>query len=308
MINTVLRILIDNKNQFISGKTIGDSLNISRMAVNKHISKLKEQGYNITSITNKGYCLLDDIDLLDKDEITSLLNNDHKVLVLESIDSTNNYLKQNKEHDVVIANVQTSGRGRQDRKFFSPKNSGIYMSINVKPNCSIDKSLSITALTSIAIYQAIKNLYNLDLQIKWVNDLILNSLKVGGILCEAEVELNKLTLTQMVIGIGLNISKQEFPNELKDIATSIENNTNKSVNRNKIIAEIINCFDELFYNNKPYFDLYKKQSNTINKQITVYQSNTSYQAKAIDIDENGCLIVQKDNEIIKLSSGEISIR
>ena len=132
--------------------------------------------------------------------------------------------------------------------------------------------------------------------------------KVGGILCEAEVELNKLTLTQMVIGIGLNISKQEFPNELKDIATSIENNTNKSVNRNKIIAEIINCFDDLFYNNKPYFDLYKKQSNTINKQITVYQSNTSYQAKAIDIDENGCLIVQKDNEIIKLSSGEISIR
>ena len=103
MINTVLRILIDNKNQFISGKTIGDSLNISRMAVNKHISKLKEQGYNITSITNKGYCLLDDIDLLDKDEITSLLNNDHKVLVLESIDSTNNYLKQNKEHDVVMS-------------------------------------------------------------------------------------------------------------------------------------------------------------------------------------------------------------
>lgn len=310
MNNKILKILIDNKDQYISGSEIGKLLNISRMAVNKNINKLRQQGYTIISSTNKGYCLLDEIDLLDKNAISTLINDRYTIEILDTVESTNTYLKSNKHsfNHVVISNEQTGGRGRLNRKFFSPKNSGIYMSILVNPGCSIEQSLKLTALTSVAIYSAIKKLYNIDIKIKWVNDLILNNLKVGGILCEGEIELNKLTLTNMIIGIGINVKKIDFPNDLKDIATSIENNTNKIVSRNDLISSIINYFDLYFNGNIDYMDIYKKQSNTLNKEITVYQNNDSYNAKAIDIDDNGNLIVISNNKQIILNSGEITIR
>ena len=209
---------------------------------------------------------------------------------------------------IVIANTQTGGRGRLQRKFYSFENSGIYMSILVNPNCSIEKSLSLTCLTSVAVYSAIKELYDIDINIKWVNDLIINNLKVGGILCESIIESDSSTLTNMIIGIGINVKNIEFPNELRNIATSIEKHTNKQVSRNDLIASIINCFNKYFYHDIEYMNIYKKQSSILNKEIVVYQNNDSFVAKAIDIDQDGSLLINKNNNILKLHSGEITIR
>lgn len=310
MNNKILKILLDNKNKYISNNEISKLLNISTITVNKTINKLKQQGYNIISSLNKEYCLLDEIDILDKHVISSLISKKYNIEILDTIDSTNTYLKSNKinYNHIVISNEQTGGRGRLNRKFFSLKNSGIYMSILINPNCSIDQALKITALTSVAVYSAIKEQYGININIKWVNDLIINNLKVGGILCEGEIELNKSTLTNMIIGIGINVKNIDFPDEIKDIATSIENHTTKKISRNNLIASIINYFDLYFYNNVDYMEIYKKQSNTLNKEITVYQNNKLYDAKAIDIDNNGNLIVISNGKQIILNSGEITIR
>jgi BirA family biotin operon repressor/biotin-[acetyl-CoA-carboxylase] ligase len=245
-------------------------------------------------------------DVLDKNTIQSLLKNKHSLKVLDTIDSTNDYLKLNfNKYDIVVANKQTSGKGRRNRKFFSPKDTGIYMSILVKPNFSIEETLKLTALTSVVVHKAIKDLYNIDIKIKWVNDLILNDLKLGGILCESQIYKDNIN---MIIGIGINVKKISFPDDLKDIATSIENNTDKIISRNELIASIINHFDNHINKKLSFIDTYKKQSNTLNKEITVYQNNTSFKGKAIDIDNNGNLIVLSNNKQIILNSGEITIR
>ena len=249
---------------------------------------------------------------LNIQEIQKNLKYKHNIEIFDSIDSTNKYLKSkiNEKNygTIVISNEQTNGYGKSNREFLSNKDIGIYMSILINPNCLIEESLKITILTSVAILSAIKSICNLDVKLKWVNDIILNDLKVGGILCESQINLNTNIIDNMIVGIGINVKEFEFPPSLKNIATSIENNTNIKVSRNALISEIINFFDLYFIKKANYIDLYKENSYVLGKDITVIQNDKQFYAKAIDIDNNGSLIVQEQEKIIKLISSDISIR
>lgn len=249
---------------------------------------------------------------LNIQEIQKNLKYKHNIEIFDSIDSTNKYLKSkiNEKNygTIVISNEQTSGYGKNDRQFISNKDTGIYMSILINPNCLIEESLKITILTSVAALSAIKSVYNLDVKLKWVNDIILNDLKVGGILCESQINLNNNIIDNMIVGIGINVKEFDFPPSLKNIATSIENNTNIKISRNELISEIINFFDLYFIDNKNYLNLYKENSYVLGKDITVIQNDRQFFAKAIDIEDNGALIVQEQEKIIKLISSDISIR
>lgn len=249
---------------------------------------------------------------LNIQEIQKNLKYKHNIEIFDSIDSTNKYLKSkiNEKNygTIVISNEQTNGYGKNDRQFISNKDTGIYISILINPNCLIEESLKITILTSVAVLSAIKSVYNLDVKLKWVNDIILNDLKVGGILCESQINLNNNIIDNMIVGIGINVKNFEFPPSLKNIATSIENNTNIKISRNELISEIINFFDLYFIDNKNYLDLYKENSYVLGKDITVIQNDRQFFAKAIDIEDNGALIVQEQEKIIKLISSDISIR
>ena len=249
---------------------------------------------------------------LNIQEIQKNLKYKHNIEIFDSIDSTNKHLKSkiNEKNygTIVISNEQTNGYGKNDRQFISNKDTGIYMSILINPNCLIEESLKITILTSVAVLSAIKSVYNLDVKLKWVNDIILNDLKVGGILCESQINLNTNIIDNMIVGIGINVKEFEFPPSLKNIATSIENNTNIKISRNELISEIINFFDLYFIDNKNYLDLYKENSYVLGKDITVIQNDRQFFAKAIDIEDNGTLIVQEQEKIIKLISSDISIR
>lgn len=249
---------------------------------------------------------------LNIQEIQKNLKYKHNIEIFDSIDSTNKYLKSkiNEKNygTIVISNEQTNGYGKSNREFLSNKDIGIYMSILINPNCLIEESLKITILTSVAVLSAIKSVYNLDVKLKWVNDIILNDLKVGGILCESQINLNNNIIDNMIVGIGINVKNFEFPPSLKNIATSIENNTNIKISRNELISEIINFFDLYFIDNKNYLDLYKENSYVLGKDITVIQNDRQFFAKAIDIEDNGTLIVQEQEKIIKLISSDISIR
>lgn len=249
---------------------------------------------------------------LNIQEIQKNLKYKHNIEIFDSIDSTNKYLKSkiNEKNygTIVISNEQTNGYGKSNREFLSNKDIGIYMSILINPNCLIEESLKITILTSVAILSAIKSICNLDVKLKWVNDIILNDLKVGGILCESQINLNNNIIDNMIVGIGINVKEFDFPPSLKNIATSIENNTNIKISRNELISEIINFFDLYFIDNKNYLNLYKENSYVLGKDITVIQNDRQFFAKAIDIDNNGSLIVQEQEKIIKLVSSDISIR
>lgn len=249
---------------------------------------------------------------LNIQEIQNNLKHKHNIEIFDSIDSTNKYLKSkiNEKNygTIVISNEQTNGYGKSNREFLSNKDIGIYMSILINPNCLIEESLKITILTSVAILSAIKSICNLDVKLKWVNDIILNDLKVGGILCESQINLSTNIIDNMIVGIGINVKEFKFPPSLKNIATSIENNTNIKVSRNALISEIINFFDLYFIEKANYIDLYKENSYVLGKDIKVIQNDKQFYAKAIDIDDNGSLIVQEQEKIIKLISSDISIR
>lgn len=316
MKNKILLILNKHKNEYISGEVISKELNVSRVAISKHIKKLREEGYNILSQTNKGYCFTEENDILNASMIQDGLDDFfYSIEIVDSIDSTNDELKRKantlENGYVIIADQQEKGKGRNGRSFHSPKQSGIYMSIFLKPDLSIQHSLKLTACTSVAIFQAIKKNYGLDSQIKWVNDVYLEDKKIAGILCEASLEMNTASLEYMVVGMGINVHSYSKPKELKDIAGSIEDIAHKKVDRNVLIKDILNYFYEYYttIDENTFLPIYKENSYVLFKNIMVYDKQGSYPARVLDIDENANLVIQKeDKSITTLSSGEISLR
>ena len=182
------------------------------------------------------------------------------------------------------------------------------MSMLIHPNCSIQNSLKITILASVAVFSAIESICNCKIKLKWVNDLILNNLKLGGILCESQVDLSTNLVSDMIVGIGINVKKMIFPSSISNIATSLENEINIVVSRNKLISSIINYFDLYYNNDNLIWDIYKENSSILKKEISVFNNNEVYIAKAIDINKDGSLIILRDNKTIILNTGEVSIR
>lgn len=235
---------------------------------------------------------------------------DKKIIVYDTIDSTNKEARRLAETGanecVIIANSQTAGRGRLGRQFYSPKDSGIYMSFLLKNNFALEETVLITTAVSVAVCRAIERTANVFPKIKWVNDLYLKGRKICGILTEAVNDFKTGRIEYIIVGIGINCDETDFPDEIANIAGAIGNN----IDRNRLIAEIIREFDGLrsLILEKGFIEEYKNRSLVIGKEIKIL-GNPPETAKAIDIDDFGGLIVQTDNgEIKTLSSGEISIR
>lgn len=316
MKNKILLILNEHKNEYISGEVISKQLNVSRVAISKHIKKLRAEGYEILSQTNKGYCLTEANDVLNASMIQQQLHDFyHTIEIVDTIDSTNDELKRRandlEDGFVLIADTQNKGKGRNGRDFYSPKQSGIYMSLFLKPDLSIQHSLKLTACASVAIFEAIKKNYGLSSKIKWVNDVYLENKKIVGILCEASLEMNTASLEYMVIGMGINVHSFFKPQELQDIAGSIEDFSKVKVNRNVLIRDILNYFYQYYTNihENTFLPIYKENSYVLFKDVIIYEKQNSYPARVLDIDENANLIIQKeDKSIATLSSGEVSLR
>ncbi|MCR4661836.1 MAG: biotin--[acetyl-CoA-carboxylase] ligase [Clostridia bacterium] len=317
----ILETLLKNKGKYISGEELSKDLNVSRMAINKAIQGLKQQGYTIKSVTNKGYLLENEPDVLNKLALAAELSKERveNIEVLESIDSTNIYAKNLAQNGVnnkyvVISNEQTKGKGRLGRTFVSPKNKGIYLSIIVKPNRDISNLTSITAFSSVAVCKAIENVYNIKTNIKWVNDVYINGKKVCGILTEASIEGETGKVDYLVIGIGINVneSTNEFPEEIKDIATSLKIQTGKEMKRNILCVELIKQLDTMIDNldkNDEYFTGYKDRCNTIGKEVEINTFTEKKLGFVKALNEDFSLTIEYPNGLIeKLSSGEVSIK
>lgn len=325
----LIYMLYKNRGQYVSGEKLSEELGVTRAAIWKHIKSLKSEGFEIQASTNKGYVFISGPDFISEEEIAGLINTKilHKsIFCFSSIDSTNEYVKKlanegYPEGTTVIADMQTKGKGRLGRKWSSKYGLGIYMSILLRPRIIPVKVPVLTLAASIAVADAIKHLYNLNAGIKWPNDIILDDKKVCGILCEMSCELEGVDY--VVLGIGMNVfhKQNHFEDDYKNTATSImlslkNNNVQKKydVRRNHIIAEIINRFDEIYdkiLNNEKQsvIDLYRKYSVTVGRRLRFISGNKEFEGDALDINEDGSLVIKKDDgTICSIISGEVSVR
>ena len=316
MNKTIIQMLIDSDSEYVSGQNISDKLGITRAAVWKRISKLKELGFEIESVTKKGYKLLSYPDILNKELIEIGMKSDfigHSVEVLESVDSTNDYAKKKAKElvdgSVIISLEQVKGKGRRGRSFHSGKGDGIYLSIILKPGFEPAKAPFITSIAGAALVNTF-NKFNIQTKVKWPNDVLINGKKVAGILTEMSADME--FIEYIVLGVGINVSGLEFPSELKNIATSLKLE-GYDVKKLSIIWQFIYEFELLYNlylneNTSEVVNILKNNSSVIGKQINVHYMNEVESAIAVDINNQGALIIKtQEGEVKELSSGEISI-
>lgn len=236
---------------------------------------------------------------------------------LEKIDSTNNFLKKNREIlpdlTVVTADLQTAGRGRMGKSFCSPRGTGAYFSLLLKNNISVEISKHLTVMAAVAVLEELKTVTDRDVKIKWVNDVYIDGKKVCGILTEGAVNPQKGTLNYAVIGIGINLKTPEkgFPDEIADIVDSVFGNKCNTPQKERLIYGIVcRIYRMLTGEDVGYIDRYRENSFLDGKQINIIRENSTESATAICIDENCNLLVKKDKsgELETLFSGDVSIK
>ena len=316
----VLKELENNKGDYISDGQLADNLGVSRNSVWKAIKALEKSGYEINAIPNKGYCLAEKNDILSSYSIKQHLKNPHlDISVFSSVTSTNTILKEMaeqgaKEGTVIIAEEQTAGRGRTGKQFYSPKGTGIYISILLRPDIPAEESLFLTTSAAVAKARAIEDVSDKRALIKWVNDIYLEDKKTCGILTEGAFNVETGKLDYAIVGIGINVCIPDggFPDNIKDIATAIFDKQTDSINKRSIlIANLLDYFMEYYkdFKSKSYVKEYIERSMIIGKTITVIEGSKTSVAKAIDIDKNCRLKVQFEDGTTKwLSSGEVSTK
>lgn len=240
-----------------------------------------------------------------------------EISVFNSVSSTNLLAKEaalqgKSEGRVIIAESQTDGRGRLGRKFESPKDSGLYMSILLRPDLSPENAVLITAAAAVAVSDAVESLSGKPTKIKWVNDVIANGKKICGILTEGGINPENGKFSWAVLGIGVNVYEPQngFRPEIKDIAGAAFSKE-KSGLKNRLAAEILNIFEQLYNNlsSRSFFEGYRKRMLTIGKQVSVIRNDNKRKALCLDLDYDCRLLVEYDDGTSEyISSGEVSVR
>lgn len=237
------------------------------------------------------------------------------IIILEETESTNNYAKElatngAENGTVVLAESQTMGRGRLGRRFESPKGTGIYMSVIIRPKFHISYAPLITSAVAVAVAEAVESQCDKEIRIKWINDLYLNGKKICGILTESVLLPQMKNLDYAIIGIGINVYKWDFPEDLKSIATSIEAETGKIIDRNKLCGKILEKLEYYLENieNRLHFEEYRRRELLTGNEITANYGNEKIEGFAVGVDDNANLIIKlPDGNIKNLTSGEANL-
>lgn len=314
----LLPLLESRQGSFVSGEELAESLKLSRAAVCKAIKALRQEGYAIEAVTNRGYRLSPDSDILSAQGVKKYLQSDFQLTVHPSVSSTNTVLRSlaeqgAPERTVVISGEQQQGRGRSGRTFYSPADTGVYLSLLLRPvNADPRQTVTLTAAAAVALCQAIEAVSGRTPQIKWVNDIFLNGKKVCGILTEAAFGLESGAPEYVVVGVGINAYVPEggFPPELTEIAGSLWESPVPD-GRNHLAAEFLNRFWPLYAAGNPsaFLEDYRRRSLVVGKDITVIAGGSETPAHALGIDDNCRLLVRcESGQTAALSYGEVRIR
>ncbi len=316
----VLEALWENTDNYISGQDLGKKLSVSRAAVWKAIEQLRSEGYRIESVTNRGYRLSLEHDVLSAEGVQNYLKTSKlRLRYFPSITSTNTVLKKlgaegAPEGTTLIAGEQTEGRGRMGRSFYSPSGSGVYMSVLLRPEMKAADAAGITACAAVAVAETLEELSGVPASIKWVNDVYIGGRKVCGILTEGSVDCESGAVQYLVVGIGINtgIPAGDFPEEIRDTAGAVFGEKTIPVQRCRVAAGVLSRIMDYYehLSEKPFFQGYRDRSMVLKKPVFILSPGRDpLPATAMDIDPDFALIVRcEDGEIRHLNSGEISIR
>lgn len=317
----ILRLLKENSDDFLSGEDISDKFGVSRAAIWKHMNTLKEEGYEIESVSRKGYKLIESPDILTYIEVEEYLHTEYigrNIRYFETIDSTNIKAKEiayeSEEGTVVISEEQTLGRGRLGRSWVSPKGKGIWMSILLKPKIDPMKVAKITQIGAAAVSLAIQDL-GIESSIKWPNDIVINGKKVCGILTEMSCELNMINYVIMGVGINVNLDSEDFQGEVSKVGTSLKIETGEKINRKELLGLFLNRFEELYipFVEKNDFSntlkICREKSILIGKEVKLIRASEERKGKVVGLNDDGELEVDYGNGVVEnVLSGEVSVR
>lgn len=317
---SLLETLAKSDGEYISGAVLAEKLGVSRNAVWKAVKSLEAEGFEIDAVTSRGYRISAENNRLSEKLISAFLtagNLGKKIIVHDEINSTNTTAKElasaGAEHGtVVVADMQTDGRGRLGRNFVSPKGKGLYMSVIIRPDFSIETASLITSAVACGVATAVEKMCGHDVKIKWVNDLYMNGRKICGILTEASLGMEMKSLDYAVIGIGINVRSAEgsFSRDLRISATSIEDETAVIPDRNRLCAEILNSLENYLdgIENRNFIKEYRRRELLTGNTITANVNGSTIIAFAEGIDDNANLIVKlPDGTLKNLSSGEANL-
>lgn len=316
----ILRLL-RSADGYISGQELCNRFGVSRTAVWKAINQLKEAGYEIEAQQNKGYRLMSAPDLMTEAEIKSLMHTEwvaKEVLYFDTIDSTNTKAQELAEKGypsgtLVVADKQESGKGRRGRSWVSPSGTGIFMTLMIKPDINPNNASMLTLVAALAVAKAITSVTGEEAMIKWPNDIVVNSKKVCGILTEMNAQFDYIN--NIVVGIGINVHNESFPEEISQMASSLMIEAGgKRFHRAQIIAETMSYFEQ-------YYDTFLKTQDLSalvreydellvnrNKSVRVLDPKEPFDGKAMGITPKGELIVDTWESRKLVSSGEVSVR
>ena len=313
--------LLRRQEGFLSGEDIGRELSITRAAVWKGIKKLREEGYEIEAVTNRGYRLTNPETMNNKRELEQGLKTKtmgQSIYFYEETDTTNNRARElalegAPEGTLVVAEKQTAGRGRRGKVWESPLGTGIWMSLVLRPQIMPVEASVLTLLCGLATAEAIEAETGLSAGIKWPNDILINGKKAVGILTEMDCEMSEVHF--VIPGIGINVNTTSFPPEIADIATSLYLECGKTVSRRRLVHKVLERLEEhyeTFLRTGSFTAMledYRKHCITLGKEVHVLGREPFF-AEALDITPEGELLVRRaDNgkeEVV--FSGEVSIR
>lgn len=318
--NDVLKILEEHRGDFLSGEEIAGALNVSRTSVWKAIKTLQDEGYEIAAGKNRGYSLSVRSDLLSEPGIRQFLRGDalgYCFEVHKELESTNTTAKQRAaegavEGTVVVSEFQSGGKGRGNRSFFSPSQSGIYMSLILRPALQVGSVQLITTAAAVSVARAIENVSGKATSVKWVNDIFMEEKKVCGILTEVSFSPENGEVDYAVLGIGINVYPPEggFPEEISEIAGAIQPECPENF-RNRLIAEVWNLFSGYYRSleSKEFYEEYRRRLNCMDRPIRIHAKGEVRNGRAVALDRNFNLHVEYDDGSTEtLIGGEVSIR
>jgi len=300
---------------YISGEEISQRLKMSRAAIWKHMQELRVDGYEIAAVPHLGYQLVASPDKLLGFEIQSGLNTKiigKKIIVLDTVTSTMDEafklgMENCPEGTVVCAESQSKGRGRLGRVWASPKNKGLYFSFVLRPNLPLNQLAQLTLMSAVALAEAIEDISELKPLIKWPNDILIGKDKLAGILTELRAESDQVKFVVVGIGLNVNTTSHQLPPGSSSLKIAAEN----SFDRAQVFQVILRFLEKWYLKvlRHEFFQVmeeWKKRSATLKKRIRITDPNGIIEGEAIDLDEDGALLIRKDNGIIvKKTAGDI---
>lgn len=306
---------------FVSGEKLSEALGVTRAAIWKKVRELRSEGYIIEAAASRGYRLVRAPDLSSEEVISAVQGAFWKdALFYRSLGSTNDFAVEQaldghlQPGTVIIADMQEKGRGRMGRTWTSPPGVNIYMSLVIKPCVGPRDATLITLLSSLACANAIRRAAGMDVSIKWPNDIMASGKKTGGILTEIKADQDSIALA--IIGIGINVNSRvaDFPEELRETATSMKIETGREHARSDIVIRILQEFEylhgELARSGKTsLLSDWRKLCSTLGKRVLVTSGDAAVAGIAEDIDDEGLLLLRLESGgLKKISSGDVTLR